>query len=61
MTIFENIPAEISAVIMSSVGDIALVIMASVCQTWKAIVKKLFSNHLILKNKFDFGNKVIFK
>src|ERR1700722_2419795 len=52
MTLFECIPAEISAIIMSSVGDIVLVIMVHTCQTWKTIVKKSLSNHLISKNKF---------
>ena len=49
-SLFEYVPAEISVIIMSSVGDTGLVIMANVCQIWKAIIKKLF--HIIPKGRF---------
>ena len=49
MILFESIPAEISAIIISLVGDVGLVIMANVCLTWKTIILKSYHNHLILK------------
>jgi len=52
MTLFESIPAEISDIIVSLVGDVELVIMMNVCQSWKTIILGLGSfRKCIIKKK----------
>jgi len=51
-TLFESFPAEISDIIVSLVGDVALVIMTNVCLAWKTIILKSFCERIITKNKF---------
>src|SRR3984885_15425533 len=49
--LFENIPKEISNIILSNVGKVEFVIMTRVCKIWKIIIRS-FCSCFIKKEEF---------